>query len=56
MAFLDEMWSAASASIAATEEHPFLKAMLDGSLPMEKFQFYIVQVDFEMPATLSWGR
>jgi thiaminase len=42
--FIDEMWNAAGACIAATENHQFLREMLDGSLPMQKFQFYIVQV------------
>mmetsp|Transcript_1140 Transcript_1140/g.2675 ORF Transcript_1140/g.2675 Transcript_1140/m.2675 type:complete len:234 (-) Transcript_1140:297-998(-) len=37
------MWEQARDCIAATEEHPFLMSMLDGSLAMPNFQFYIIQ-------------
>uniref|UniRef100_A0A7S4I7B7 Thiaminase-2/PQQC domain-containing protein n=1 Tax=Odontella aurita TaxID=265563 RepID=A0A7S4I7B7_9STRA len=36
-------WEAASDLIAVTEEHPFLVAMVDGSLDLEKFRYYVVQ-------------
>lgn len=36
-----QMWR--ENDIAATENHPFLKALADGSLPLSHFQFYIEQ-------------
>jgi thiaminase len=44
MAFVNKMWDAAAMCITATEKHSFFDQMLDGSLPMEKFQFYTIQV------------
>ena len=37
------MWESSRAVIEATERHPFLLAMLDGSLPAQKFRYYIEQ-------------
>jgi thiaminase/transcriptional activator TenA len=36
-------WDAAAPMIAATEKHPFLVAMVDGTLTKESFQYYAVQ-------------
>jgi thiaminase/transcriptional activator TenA len=36
-------WNAASPLISVTEKHPFLVAMVDGSLPLENFQYYVLQ-------------
>ena len=36
-------WNAAAPLIAVTEQHPFLVAMVDGSLDMESFRYYAVQ-------------
>ena len=36
-------WDAAAPMIAATEKHPFLVAMVDGTLEKENFQYYVVQ-------------
>jgi thiaminase (transcriptional activator TenA) len=38
-----DFWDAAAPLIAATEKHPFLVAMVDGSLDMEAFRYYVVQ-------------
>mmetsp|Transcript_22935 Transcript_22935/g.57429 ORF Transcript_22935/g.57429 Transcript_22935/m.57429 type:complete len:241 (-) Transcript_22935:494-1216(-) len=37
------MWDLATDCIVATENHPFLMSMLDGSLAMPNFQYYILQ-------------
>jgi len=37
------MWEQAIDCISATETHPFLMAMLDGSLDMASFKYYILQ-------------
>ena len=37
------LWDAAAPLIAVTENHPFLVAMVDGSLDMESFRYYVVQ-------------
>jgi thiaminase/transcriptional activator TenA len=36
-------WDAAAPMIAVTESHPFLVAMVDGTLPEENFRYYVVQ-------------
>jgi thiaminase len=36
-------WDKASDLIAVTEKHPFLVAMVDGSLPLSNFRYYVVQ-------------
>lgn len=36
-------WDATSDLISVTEKHPFLVAMVDGSLDLEKFRYYVVQ-------------
>jgi len=36
-------WDAAAPLIAVTEKHPFLVAMVDGSLKEENFRYYVVQ-------------
>eukprot|EP00669_Euglena_mutabilis_P008348 TRINITY_DN3428_c0_g1_i1.p1 TRINITY_DN3428_c0_g1~~TRINITY_DN3428_c0_g1_i1.p1 ORF type:complete len:234 (-),score=62.86 TRINITY_DN3428_c0_g1_i1:232-912(-) len=41
--FLDDVWAAAQPTLAATEKHPFLTGMVDGSLPLDIFQFYVMQ-------------
>jgi len=37
------LWDAAAPLIAVTEKHPFLVAMVDGTLDMESFRYYVVQ-------------
>lgn len=37
------LWDAAAPLIAVTEKHPFLVAMVDGSLDMDSFRYYVVQ-------------
>jgi thiaminase len=36
-------WDAAGPLIKATESHPFLTSMVDGTLPIENFRYYVVQ-------------
>lgn len=36
-------WDAAAPMIAVTEKHPFLVAMVDGTLAKDNFQYYVVQ-------------
>ncbi|GKY96829.1 hypothetical protein MPSEU_000642100 [Mayamaea pseudoterrestris] len=36
-------WDAAVDIISVTEKHPFLVAMVDGTLPMENFKYYVIQ-------------
>jgi len=36
-------WDAAAPLISVTEKHPFLVSMVDGTLDLEKFQYYVVQ-------------
>jgi thiaminase (transcriptional activator TenA) len=43
MAKTKDFWETAAPLIAVTEKHPFLVAMVDGSLNMEKFRYYVVQ-------------
>mmetsp|Transcript_6952 Transcript_6952/g.9034 ORF Transcript_6952/g.9034 Transcript_6952/m.9034 type:complete len:227 (-) Transcript_6952:149-829(-) len=38
-----DLWDAAKPLISTIEEHPFLSALLDGSLPIENFRYYIIQ-------------
>lgn len=38
-----DFWDAAAPMIAATEKHPFLVAMVEGTLSKENFQYYVVQ-------------
>ena len=38
-----DFWNAAESLIKVTEKHPFLVAMVDGSLPVDQFQYYVVQ-------------
>ena len=42
---VQDLWNddAAYPIIKATERHPFLVAMVDGTLPMKQFQYYVVQ-------------
>jgi thiaminase (transcriptional activator TenA) len=37
------LWDAAASLITKTERHPFLVAMVDGSLDMNCFRYYVVQ-------------
>jgi len=41
--FTDELWRGAAPIFARTMEHPFLRGVEDGSLPREKFRFYMRQ-------------
>jgi thiaminase/transcriptional activator TenA len=36
-------WDAAAPLISATERHPFLVSMVDGTLRLENFQYYVIQ-------------
>ena len=36
-------WDTAAPLIAITEKHPFLVAMVDGTLNLESFRYYVVQ-------------
>jgi thiaminase len=38
-----DFWDAAAPLIAVTEKHPFLVAMVDGTLNMDSFRYYVVQ-------------
>ena len=38
-----EFWDAAAPMIAVTEKHPFLVAMVDGTLQQDNFKYYVVQ-------------
>ena len=38
-----DFWEKAAPLIAVTEKHPFLVAMVDGTLNMENFRYYVVQ-------------
>lgn len=38
-----QFWEAAAPLIKVTEKHPFLVAMVDGTLDLEKFRYYVVQ-------------
>jgi thiaminase (transcriptional activator TenA) len=38
-----DFWERAAPLIAVTEKHPFLVAMVDGTLDMENFRYYVVQ-------------
>ena len=41
--FSDRLWQAASSISASISKHPFLLELQDGTLPVEKFRFYIKQ-------------
>jgi thiaminase/transcriptional activator TenA len=38
-----DFWDATAPLIAVTEKHPFLVAMVDGTLNMDSFRYYVVQ-------------
>ena len=38
-----KFWDEAASMIAVTEKHPFLVAMVDGTLESENFKYYVVQ-------------
>jgi len=38
-----KFWDAAASMIAVTEKHPFLVAMVDGTLQNENFKYYVIQ-------------
>eukprot|EP00980_Cylindrotheca_fusiformis_P013929 scaffold3618_cov129-Cylindrotheca_fusiformis.AAC.29 len=38
-----ELWDNAASMIAVTEKHPFLVAMVDGTLANDSFQYYVIQ-------------
>jgi thiaminase/transcriptional activator TenA len=37
------LWNTAADLIKVTEKHPFLTAMIDGSLPVDNFRYYVIQ-------------
>lgn len=37
------LWDAAAPLIAVTEKHPFLVAMVDGTLSIDSFRYYVIQ-------------
>jgi thiaminase/transcriptional activator TenA len=41
--FTTELWASASPIFEAILEHPFLRGVTDGSLPEERFRFYVKQ-------------
>src|SRR3989441_11236330 len=43
MAFTQELWQSIGPIYAAILRHPFVRALMDGSLARESFQFYAVQ-------------
>jgi thiaminase/transcriptional activator TenA len=43
MAFTDELWRAIDPIFGAILRHPFVRGLVDGTLPRESFQFYAVQ-------------
>ena len=38
-----DFWNASASLIAVTEKHPFLVAMVDGTLDLASFKYYVVQ-------------
>jgi thiaminase/transcriptional activator TenA len=40
---VQSFWDAAAPMIAVTEKHPFLVAMVDGTLEQDNFRYYVVQ-------------
>jgi thiaminase (transcriptional activator TenA) len=38
-----DFWNAAKPLITVTEKHPFLVAMVDGTLALENFRYYVIQ-------------
>jgi thiaminase (transcriptional activator TenA) len=38
-----DFWDAAKPLIQITEQHPFLVAMVDGTLKLENFRYYVIQ-------------
>lgn len=38
-----QLWDTAASMIAVTEKHPFLVAMVDGTLSNDSFQYYVIQ-------------
>jgi thiaminase (transcriptional activator TenA) len=43
VASAQDFWDRAASLIAVTEKHPFLVAMVNGSLALDKFRYYVVQ-------------
>lgn len=43
MSHTQDFWNAAAPLIRVTEKHPFLVAMVDGTLDMESFRYYVIQ-------------
>ncbi len=41
--FSDRLWSSITGIYAATLKHPFLTGLTDGSLPKDRFEFYLKQ-------------
>lgn len=41
--FSAELWHDVEPTFAAILEHPFLTGLVDGTLPIERFRFYVVQ-------------
>ena len=42
-AFTKELWRSASHIYKAILEHPFIKGLTNGNLPVERFKFYVIQ-------------
>ncbi|MCH7802118.1 MAG: thiaminase II [Chloroflexi bacterium] len=51
--FTEELWSDASDLWQAIQDHPFLRELQEGTLPIEKFRYYMIQ-DFHYMA--GFGR
>ena len=43
MTFTDEAWQAAGEILGAIERHPFVTGLADGTLPEERFAYYMAQ-------------
>jgi thiaminase (transcriptional activator TenA) len=43
MPVAQDFWDAAKPFIKVTEQHPFLVAMVDGTLKLENFRYYVIQ-------------
>lgn len=43
MVSAQDFWDKAAALIAVTEKHPFLVSMVNGTLELDKFRYYVVQ-------------
>ena len=53
VSFTQELWSEAGDVWQEIQDHPFLRELQDGTLPIEKFRYYVIQ-DFHYMA--GFGR